>query len=158
MSLVIHPPKVHRGVCDASAAVFLPDGSTRFLVADDEDQKDTAIRLYDAEQDGGPVAEFRLSNKILEPDPKEPEIDLEGSAWSGNRIFWIGSHSRSRKGKYRSSRHRLFATELHDGRPVVVGKPYCTLVRDLSAQLAVSSADPMSVPKFGRVSSPSQSR
>jgi hypothetical protein len=134
MSLIIHPPKVHRGVCDASAAVFLSD-STKFLVADDEDQKNTALRLYDAAEDGGPIAEYRLSNKILEPDPDEPEIDLEGSAWSGHRIFWIGSHSRSKKGKYRPSRHRLFATELHDGRPVVVGKPYCTLIRDLSAHL-----------------------
>ena len=149
--MVKHGEKIHYGVCDASAAVFLSDGSTRFLVADDEDQQRTYLRLYDAAENGGPIAEYHLSNELLKPEPDEPEIDLEGSAWSGDRIFWIGSHSRSKKGKPRPSRHRLFATELRDGVPVVVGQPYCTLIEDL-AKLLDFDIDPALAPKDGGVS------
>ena len=149
--MILNPAKTHYGVCDASAAVFLEDGTTRFLVADDEDQHQTYLRLYDAAEDGAPIAEYHLSNDILEPDPDEPEIDLEGSAWSGHRIFWIGSHSRSKKGKPRPSRHRLFATELRDGAPVVVGKPYRTLLQDL-ANLVGLDVDHPAAPKDGGVS------
>ena len=149
--MVTHAAKTHYGVCDASAAVFLEDGSTRFLVADDEDQHRTYLRLYDAAADGHPIAEYHLSNDVLDPDPKEPEIDLEGSAWSGNRIFWIASHSRSKKGKARPSRHRLFATELRDGVPVVVGTPYRTLVQDLSKVLDID-LDAAVAPKDGGLS------
>jgi hypothetical protein len=147
----IGPARVHSGVCDASAAVFLGDGSTRFLVADDEDQQRTYLRLYDAAEDGGAITEHHLSNAMLEPDAKEPEIDLEGSAWLGNRIFWIGSHSRSKKGKYRPSRHRLFATELRENVPIVVGKPYKTLLNDI-ARLLDFDIDPEVSPKHGGVS------
>jgi hypothetical protein len=131
--MTIDPPKVHYGARNASAAVFL-DG-TRFLVADDEDQQQTRLRLYDANTDGEPIAEFHLSNAALEPDPEEPEIDIEGSAWHNGRIFWIGSHSRSKKGKPRPSRHRLFATAMHDGTPTVVGRPYRSLVVDVERVL-----------------------
>lgn len=143
--------KRHSGVCDASAAVFLKRGETRFLLADDEDQHQTKLRIYDAAESGGPLEEFGLDNQILQPDAEEPEIDLEGSAWSGDRIFWIGSHSRSRKGKRRPSRHRLFATEFVDGVPRIVGKPYCTLLDDLSLELKLE-LDPKLPPKEGGVS------
>jgi hypothetical protein len=140
----------HEGVCDASAAVFVRAGSTEFLVADDEDQHDTILRLYDAVRDGSPVREFRLSNEVLEPDPKNPEIDLEASSWLGDRIFWIGSHSRSKKGKKRPSRHRLFATTFTD-EVRITGTPYCTLLDDLSLELALD-LDNKLPPKDGGIS------
>jgi hypothetical protein len=131
--MTIDTPKVHQGIRNASAAVFL-DGS-RFLVADDEDQQQTILRLYDANAEGPAIEEFHLNNAVLQPDPEEPEIDVEGSAWHNGRIFWIGSHSRSKKGKPRPSRHRLFATRLQDGSPVLTGSAYKTLIADVEGVL-----------------------
>lgn len=136
----IGPVRTHIGVCDASAAVFMEHGSSRFLVADDEDQQQTFLRLYDADADGPPVREFHLSNAALEPDHTHPEIDLEGAAWLGGRIFWTGSHSASRKGKHRQSRHRIFATVVADGIPQISGKPYRNLVKDLAKHLDLDLA------------------
>jgi hypothetical protein len=145
------PLHTHYGICDASAAVFLKPGDTRFLVADDEDQQQTSLRLYDATGDGPPLREYCLSNKALAPDEEEPEIDLEGSAWLGNRVFWIGSHSRSKTGKARSSRHRLFATEVRPKKVEISGRPYCTLLNDISERLKLD-LDKKLAPKNGGVS------
>lgn len=142
----------HQGVCDASAAVFTQRGSTRFLVADDEDGAQTCLRLYEAEEDGPPVAQFQLNHEVLEPDPEEPEIDLEASAWLANRIYWIGSHSRGRKGGKRSSRQRLFATALNEaGQPVLEGCPYTTLISDIEAKFGIN-IDPKLPPANGGLS------
>lgn len=151
MALEIGEVKRHEGVCDASAAVFVERGKTLFLVANDEDQHETVLRLYDAAGEGPAVAESRLSTAALQPDEEEPEIDLEGSAWLGDRIFWIGSHSRSKKGKKRPSRHRLFATRYKDGKAEVTGQPYTSLVKDLAPLLNVE-LDPKRPPKDGGLS------
>lgn len=147
----IGPLKTHLGVCDASAAVSIQAGTTLFVVADDEDQERTRLRVYDAAQDGPPVREHVLDVHALAPDPKEPEIDLEGAAWLGDRIFWTGSHSRSRKGKKRPSRHRLFATVVRDGVPEIAGTPYCNLVEDVARELRLD-IDPAASPKQGGLS------
>ena len=141
----------HTGICDASAAVFLKRGDTRFLVADDEDQHHTKLRLYDAAADGPPLKEFTLDSKALCTADEEPEIDIEGSAWLGNRIFWIGSHSRSKKGKACPSRQRLFATTYDGSRLAITGQPYCTLLRDLKRKFGLS-LDKKASPKKGGVS------
>ena len=149
--LTIGPFQTHEGVCDASAAVFLRPGETQFLVADDEDQEHTILRVYDAAASGPPVRECRLSNAVLQPDPEEPEVDIEASAWLGDRIFWIGSHSRSKKGKARPSRHRLFSTELDGDDVKITGRPYCTLIDDIALELDLH-LDSKSSPKDGGVS------
>jgi hypothetical protein len=145
------PLRVHQGVCDASGAVFVRPDGTQFLVANDEDQGVTHLRLYDAGTDGPPLAEHLLDNGKLQPDAASPEIDLEASAWLGSRIFWIGSHSRSKKGKPRPSRHRLFATALRKGKPEISGAPYTGLLEDL-AKLLDFNLDPARPPKDGGVS------
>jgi hypothetical protein len=147
--MTIDPAKTHYGAKNASAAVFL--NGTRFLVADDEDQQRTILRLYEATADGPPVEEFHLSNGILQPDSDEPEIDIEGSAWHNGCIYWIGSHSRSKKGKPRPSRHRLFATAIHDGVPVITGSPYRNLISDLEEVLG-KKLDRSLPPKKGGIS------
>lgn len=131
--MTIDRPKVYYGARNASTAVFV-DG-TRFLVADDEDQQQTVLRLFDVNGDGRALDEFLLNDELLEPDPDEPEIDLEASAWHNGRIFWTGSHSRSRKGKRRQSRHRFFATTMQDCKPVISGTPYKTLLADAEAAI-----------------------
>jgi len=141
------PIRTHHGVRDASAAVTYRLGTTLFLVASDEDQETTHLRLYDTERDGPPVREFALPHDFLSVDPKNPEIDLEAATWMGSRMYWIGSHSRSKDGEYRSSRHRLFATELRKGVPTPVGRVYKTLVQDLGLDI-----DVLAPPKLGGLS------
>lgn len=147
--MTIDPPKVHFGARNASTAVFISD--KRFLVADDEDQQQTVLRLYDLNTGGPPQESFHLSNAVLEPDAGHPEIDLEGSARRDGRIYWIGSHSRNRKGKSRPSRQRLFATTMQDGSPVITGSPYKTLLRDVEAAIG-KSLDKRVPPDEGGVS------
>lgn len=65
----IDAPRTHRGVGDASGTISLEPGGTRFLVASDEDQEVTCIRLYDAAVDGDPIQAFSLDHEKLYPDP-----------------------------------------------------------------------------------------
>jgi hypothetical protein len=124
------PITLHTGMCDASAAV--PAGSSMFVVANDEDN---LLRVYQANDPGGPVASFDLA-AFLAADDASPEADIEGATLIGNRTYWITSHGANKKGKPRPSRRRLFATELsvHGGTVALlpVGTPYRDLVRDLA--------------------------
>jgi len=121
------------GMCNASAAVALD--ANKFIVADDEDN---ILRIYDKNVTARPFQTVSLS-KIFPgeiQDGKDLEIDLEGAAVLGDKIFWIGSHSTSKKGKFRPARHRLFALQIKPdtgGEFVTtrVGKIYTTLVADL---------------------------
>lgn len=117
------------GMCDASAAVAL--SSNLFAVANDEDN---AIRVFQLDRPGLPVQSIDFS-RFLGVDPKKPESDLEGATWLGDTMFWITSHGQNRAGKFRFSRHRIFATRL-DGtakapRILAVGEPYLDLLVDL---------------------------
>ncbi len=122
---------IFQGICDASAVV--PLGRHHQLIADDEDN---ILRLYDQRRGGRAVWAFDLS-RFLRVDPIEPEVDIEAAARFGDRIFWISSHGRNRKGMERTSRHRFFATTVveRDGLPTVepVGVPYTRLLSDLLA-------------------------
>ncbi len=122
-------PTRYFGMCDASGAVAV--SSNLFVVASDEDN---VLRLYRADQSGGPVKEFDC-NGFLELQGKSLEADLEGAARIGNRAFWIGSHGRNINGKERLNRHRLFATDIRvsDGDVTLtpVGKPCKRLLEDL---------------------------
>jgi len=125
----VSAPVTWRGMCDASAGVAL--GTNFFAVANDEDN---AIRIFQLDRPGLPVRSADLS-RFLGVDPTKPETDLEGAAWLGDTIFWIGSHGQNRQGKFRTSRHRLFATRIEPGssppRLVPVGRPYSRLLLDL---------------------------
>jgi hypothetical protein len=122
-------PAQYTGMCDASGAVTV--NSNLFIVADDEDN---ILRVYRADQPGGPVKQFDF-NGFLEVHGKSLEADLEGAARIGDRAFWIGSHGRNKNGKERLNRHRLFATDIHekdgDVSLIPVGIPYKRLLDDL---------------------------
>jgi len=137
-SASIAPPGVteYTKMCNASAAVAIGDGL--FVVADDEDKGPTPLRLYRVGQGGEPLSERPIPDDILDLDPGEdPEVDIEGAAQVGDRSYWIGSHSASKKSKPRPNRRRLFATRLRvDGQQLTierVGKPYKNLIDDLAA-------------------------
>src|SRR6185295_20341556 len=118
----VSAPASYFGMCDASAGVAL--ATNLFAVANDEDK---VVRTYRIDQTNAPVQTADLSS-FLRVDRKWPETDLEGAAWLGDRIFWIGSHGRNRDGAFRGSRHRLFATRLENSggtlRLAPVGRPY----------------------------------
>jgi hypothetical protein len=127
--------------CDASAAAFIRD-TRLFAAASDED---CVLRLYDLENPGQPVSSFDVTAFLEPDDPRETEADIEGGAQLGNRIYWIGSHGRSKKGKERKIRQRLFATAI-DRTPAGIvltpaGKPYKTLLSDLSSSHNLAEFD-----------------
>lgn len=116
---------VYTGAADASAVEFID--ATTLAVVDDEDN---VLRFYEAGTGGAPRFTLDLSAFLdLEPDE---ESDLEGAARIGDRIYWLTSHGRNRKGKDRSARGRFFATEIvrSEGgaklRPV--GRPFRDLI------------------------------
>jgi hypothetical protein len=123
----------YRGMCDASAAVALDANS--FVVASDEDN---VLRIYRRDQPM-PAQTIDLT-AFLNADDRE--TDIEAAAAIGNRIYWITSHGRNRKGKDRPARQRLFATDIaqRGGSLTVVpaGYAYGRLLADLAnaSQLA----------------------
>jgi hypothetical protein len=98
------------GASDASTAQLL-DGSY-MLVADDENQ---GLRIYSRTASGPPLGAFDFSSQLGFTDPSHPEVDIEGSARAGNRIYWLGSQDNSTEGASRPNRQRLFATDLSGG-------------------------------------------
>ena len=123
--------QIYNGTCDASAAVALND--RLFISASDED---SVLRVYQRSGGNAPVQRIDIA-KLLRLDRSHPETDIEGAARLESRVFWIGSHSRSREGKERENRHRFFATsfEIHTNGVKVrlVGRPYKRLLDDLIA-------------------------
>lgn len=134
----------YQGLCNASASVALDGG--RFIVADDEDKPKTFLRVYRAGQAELPLSTHLVSNDAMELDPSEDlEVDLEGAARIGDRIYWIGSHSAGKNAKPRPNRRRLFATRVVSNgsqtQVEVIGKPYKQLVKDLDEDPAYAGFD-----------------
>ncbi len=120
----IGEPFVCRGMCDASAAAAL--GPERFVVANDERNQ---LKVYQRGS-ADPVEVLDLSAFLGTASDKES--DLEGAATIGQRIYWISSHGRNKKGKVQERRQRFFATEAGaDGHLRPVGKPYTRLLQDM---------------------------
>ena len=117
------------GMCDASGAV--PITPNTFAVACDEDN---VLRVYRNDAPAQPIKELDC-NAFLGVRGKSLEADLEAAARIGDRIFWMGSHGRNRRGKERQNRDRFFATDIRtngaDMDLILVGRPYERLVDDL---------------------------
>ncbi len=128
---------VFRGISDASAAMAVD--SNRFLLANDEDN---TIRLYSVADPGLPLQIFPWNKHLALGDPEHVECDVEGATLVGKRIYWIGSHGRNRNGRWRSNRHRLFATDVSvNGSKVQLrplGFPCTNLVSALLAEPALA--------------------
>ena len=117
---------VYRGMCDASAAAAL--GPDRFVVANDERNQ---LKIY-LRGTADPIEVLDLSGFLGTAQDKES--DLEGAATIGQRIYWISSHGRNKKGKVQERRQRFFATEAGAGGLLEpVGKPYTRLLEDMIA-------------------------
>jgi hypothetical protein len=127
----------HPGMSGASAAIFLDAG--RVVVASDEDNR---LRVYDPSA-GQPAITDWDASPWLNLSGRNPECDLEGAARVGSKIYWIGSHGRNKDGKYRSNRHRFFATEVIETpqgpRLRSLGSPCSTLVSALLTTPSLAS-------------------
>jgi len=121
--------RVFRGASDASAAVAVHEN--QFVVADDENN---VLRAYQVSDRDRPVFSCDMT-AFLETDAEHPEVDIEGAARVGDRIYWISSHGRNKEGKFRASRYRFFATALRrHGQQVTLipeGRVCKTLALDL---------------------------
>ncbi|OCR02748.1 hypothetical protein BCD67_17930 [Oscillatoriales cyanobacterium USR001] len=100
----------HTGTSDASTAIAID--SNLMLVGDDEDQ---TIRLYDRNNSGLPLKTFDFTSNLALTQlsggiPRE--VDIEASTRSGDRIYWLGSHSNASSGSSRPNRYRVFATDI----------------------------------------------
>lgn len=94
-------------LCEASALLRVPDGSGRWIVADNE--------IHDR------LFVFRNQDGWLVPDPRAPVLDLravaaphdiEALAWNDGTLVVIGSHSRGRDCKAGSKRFRRRIVQL----------------------------------------------
>lgn len=128
----IEKASTHIGICDASAAVAV--SATAFVVANDEKNH---LHVYAKHEDGEAIQTIGKEKlkRFLEIDKWGDEIDTEGAARVGDRIYWITSHGRNKSAKFKNERHRLFATRIAansgDFEFDVVGKPYHRLLKDM---------------------------
>jgi len=118
----------HEQICDASGAIAL--GEDHFVVANDEDN---LLRIYQADRSGKPV-EVDI-NHYFDNNPNGEETDLEAVAQLDGMIYWITSHGRNSKGKFKPARHQFFANRLSRSNGIEfeqVGRSYTQLVlRDM---------------------------
>lgn len=116
----------------ASASAVVAVGPGHFLAASDEDNR---LRLYSV-TNGPAMLEVDL-NPRMHLSGHRGEMDLEGAATVGGLTYWLGSHGRSKDGRIRPNRERLFSTQLvTNGLAMeirVVGQPYRHLLQDLIA-------------------------
>jgi hypothetical protein len=123
-------PVLFTGTCDASAALGL--SGDLFVVANDEDN---LLRFYRFSKPGPPLQTFDLK-PLFTAKRKAPELDLEGVARLGDRVFFITSHGRNSTGKPAPARHQLFALALAETNGTVAvqpaGRSYINLVADLA--------------------------
>ena len=129
--LTAPPAVVHEDMANASAIALLDPNW--FVAASDESN---VLQVFPVDSDGPSVAQVDLSGAAAVLG-KSTEIDLEGAARIGDRVYWIGSHGRNKDGKPRSNRQRLMATRVEkDGttmRLVPEGRPYSGLLTELLA-------------------------
>jgi hypothetical protein len=99
----------YTGICNPSAAIALDEN--HFIVADDEDN---VLRIYAKNMTTQPMQSLALADvfagKVVEG--KAAELDLEGGTEIDGTLFWIGSHSTSRKGDERPARQCFLALTL----------------------------------------------
>ncbi len=118
--------------CDASAAASI-SGTALFAAASDEE---CLLRVYDRANPGAPVSQENVATFLELDDPRDLEPDIEGAAQLGDRMYWIGSHGRSKGGKVRKNRQRFFATTIERTGGLValrpIGRPYKRLLADLT--------------------------
>jgi hypothetical protein len=124
----------YEGMCEASAAAALD--AENFVVADDEYNVLSLYRIGVPKRLGVVDISAYLDTATAGGTPKKS--DIEGAARIDDRIYWIASHSRDKKGNLEPSRFRFFATDVSvvSGSLTVTtlaNRPYRDLLADLTA-------------------------
>ena len=103
----------YKGLCEASAGAFLDD--KHFAVASDDTN---VLQLYERGKPD-PIGDGIDMEKFTSFD----KSDLEAAAVIGDRVYWMSSHSLTRKGKDKDERKVFFATRIgvSDGKPTLTG-------------------------------------
>jgi hypothetical protein len=109
---------IYRGTCDASAAVRIGE-TDRFIAASDED---SVLRVFDRAAPGLPLTSVDLV-AFLKPVDPTAELDLEGAAQLGDRVYWVGSHGRDKDGAEQPNRQCFLATYIDVAGPSVAITP-----------------------------------
>lgn len=130
-------PEEYRGICDASAGVFVSDSI--FVVGNDEDN---ILRFYKV---GIPthLASMDVGTHFGGLDAKH-ELDIEAATQQGDYVYWATSHGRNKSGKLKKERYAFFATRLIAGKKLeepTQRRPYQNLVEDMLAEPAISNGD-----------------
>jgi len=115
----------HQGMCDASGAITL--GENHFIVANDETN---LLRIYAADQSGSAIATVDI-HSYFDNNPNAKEVDLEAATQIDDTLYWITSHGRNKKGKFKPERHQFFANKRQSSEGwqfEQVGKSYTQLV------------------------------
>jgi hypothetical protein len=117
----------YKGLCEASAGAFLD--ATHFAVASDETN---TLQIYER---GKPDP---IGNGVdMEDFTGFDKSDLEGAAAIGDRVYWISSHSFTKKNKDKAERKVFFATQIvmENGKPTLkpAGKPVTSLRDGIAA-------------------------
>jgi hypothetical protein len=107
------PVQTYKGICEPSGALGVPEGSIdrMFIVANDQDN---TLRAYRPNGGGVEMPSGNL-NKFLNLHPEDNEddkVDFEAATWLNGKAYWIGSHSRSGKGRLREQRWQFFGTRV----------------------------------------------
>lgn len=130
--------RAYAGCCDGSAAAVVGEGV--FAAASDEDN---LLRLYRRGAGGAAIRTLPLGGVL--GVGFRGEADLEGAARLGDRIYWIGSHSRNKQGEVQVERQVLFATVIRgqgeEADLVPVGRPFRGLLGAMAAEVRLRDLD-----------------
>jgi hypothetical protein len=117
----------YKGLCEASAGAFLD--ATHCAVASDETN---TLHIYERGKPD-PIGK----GVDMEDFTGFDKSDLEGAAAIGDRVYWISSHSFSKKNKDKAERKVFFATKIvmENGKPTLepTGKPVTSLRDGIAA-------------------------
>jgi hypothetical protein len=110
--------EVHEGLCDASGAVALPEGSfsDRFLMVNNDD---SFVRVYAV---GGASAPEGPSLALRAPEDAPRSFDIEAATWLDGEALFVGSLSRDDDGDVERDRWHFLSVAVDEkdgGDPVI---------------------------------------
>jgi hypothetical protein len=132
-TVIIPEPQRYEGTDRVSAAVAIDQNL--FAVCA---RNDNLLRVYRKGTSVAPITTLDISEFLSIP---EGLTDIRGATRQGDRIYWIGSHSRDHEGWLRPETYCFFATDIRRDQGnvtlVPVGKPCTTLLDKLPSNSIV---------------------
>ncbi len=103
----IESVETYRGMCEASGAVALPEGSfgDRFLMLNNEDN---ILRIYAVGTPEAPV-EKNIGDAIGLSSRNRDDMDLEAATWLDGQAILVGSLGRNNDGEVREARWQFLS-------------------------------------------------